>query len=72
MENLKLIESGNKTLLKQGNKILGYVALAKNGYSYNIGKPSDENVASFTKNSNTEGFTLLEAKARLMQAFIKN
>ncbi len=69
MKTLKFTEQGNKTILKENNKIVGYTAPAKNGFSYNIGKPSDITVASFTKND-APGFTLLEAKSRLMQLFI--
>ena len=71
MDKLTLIDSGDKTLLKQGRKIVGYIAPAKIGYSYNVGKPSDMTVSSFTKNCDLTGFTKLEAKNRLLEIFNK-
>lgn len=68
MEKLKFKDQGSKILLKNGNKILGFLAPEKtSGYSYNIGKPSDFSVACFTANR-PEGFTLQEAKNRLLEA----
>lgn len=67
MKNLKFVTKGEKILLKNGSKIIGYVNQGKNGYAYNIGKPSEVYVMTFTGKT---PLTMEEAKERLKNAFI--
>lgn len=71
---LTLKTQGDKVLFVVNRKIRGYVQPTKMngkewGYSYNIGKPSDTCVSSFS--GNKEPLTFEQAKERLTNAIIR-
>lgn len=69
-KTVSFIEKGDKTLLKEGNNILGYVRdKGKEGFSYSIGKPSDRMVSTFT---GEKPLSKAQAKSRLLSAIVNN
>ena len=64
---IKTVKKNNETIVKKGNKILGYVSKVKNGYGYAFGKPSDYSSLVFSKDvkGNEKGYTEDEALDKL-------
>lgn len=65
-DNFSIQEKGNISILKKNNKIVGFVAPAREGgFSYNIGKPSAPSYSTF---KGKEPLTKEVAMQRLMDA----
>lgn len=69
-KTVSFTEKGDKTILKKGTKIIGFVLNEKEkGYSYNIGRPSDKNIPRFI---GKKPLSKTQAKNKIIEVVIKN